>query len=177
MSTGAKIGLGCGGCLGVLVFLAIIGGCMAALSGDSTDTATPSTSSSSEAEEEPAEEPVEDEPAEESSGVTMTASDAGTVGDTIDDTVYTAIDIEIVNDSEESIEVNPVYFTVELADGTVVSDWSDSLFADIDPIDAVTVQPGQRASGQIAVVGEVEVSSVTMEELFGLEESITAEVE
>lgn len=108
----------------------------------------------------------------------MTATHGGTTGDTLDDTVYTVVNVEIVNDSEDSIEVNPIYFSAELADGTVVSDWPDAIFADLDnPLDAVTLQPGQKASGQIALVGEVDVAAVTMEELFGLEDPVTATVE
>jgi hypothetical protein len=180
MSTGGKIGLGCGGCLGVLLILGLLVACVSVLSDDSAAPPAPTASSAEDApedtaaEEEPADEPAEDAA---DTAVTMTATSAGTVGDTIDDTVYTAIDIEIVNDSDTEVDVNPLYFTAELADGTVVSDWADALFADIDPIDAVTLQPGQRASGQIAVVGEVEVASVTMEDLIGLDAPLTATVE
>ncbi|QUX25740.1 DUF4352 domain-containing protein [Nocardiopsis sp. MT53] len=183
MSTGAKVGFGCLGCFGLFLFLALLGGCMSLLSGDTADTSAPAASSSPEeppaeeaaAEEEP-EQPAE-EP-EEEPAVTMTATHGGTTGDTLDDTVYTVVNVEIVNDSEDSIEVNPIYFSAELADGTVVSDWSDAIFADLDnPLDAVTLQPGQKASGQIALVGEVDVAAVTMEELFGLEDPVTATVE
>ncbi|MEV2278557.1 hypothetical protein AB0I72_23525 [Nocardiopsis sp. NPDC049922] len=181
MSTGAKIGIfGCGGCLVLVVLGAIFLGVLGALVGGDEDTTVASEPSASAPADEGQEQETaaEEEAAEETSGVTMTATAAGTVGDVIDDTVYTAIDIEIVNDSDESIEVNPIYFTVELADGTVVSDWADAAFADLDnPLDTVTVQPGQRASGQIAVVGEVTPVEVTMEELFGLEDPVTATVE
>jgi hypothetical protein len=181
MSTGAKIGIGCGGCLGIsilgFVFILVLG----AVVGSDSDTSDTTVAVSPEAAAEsgtPEEVAAEEEPAEEASGVTMTASHAGTVGDvTGDGTVYTALDIEVVNDSEESIEVNPIYFSAELADGTVVSDWSNAIFADIDQIDTVTLQPGQRASGQIALVGEVDVAQVTMAELFGLEDPVTAAVE
>ncbi|MFE6390005.1 hypothetical protein [Nocardiopsis dassonvillei] len=182
MSTGAKIGIGCGGCLGVsilgFVFLIILGAIVGSDSNTGTDTTTaasPEAAGESSAPEEAAaeEEPVE----EETSGVTMTATSAGTVGDSVDDTVYTAIDIVIVNDSEESVDVNPINFNAILADGTVVSDWADTIFADIDPIDTVTLQPGQRAEGQIAVVGEVDVASVEMADLFGMDDPVVAEVQ
>ncbi|MGW5875250.1 DUF4352 domain-containing protein [Nocardiopsis terrae] len=178
MSTGAKVGLGCGGCLGIILLLALLGGCMSLLSSDTPDEAAPATSSTSQEQEEEtaAEEEPEEEPAEETA-VTMTATNAGTVGDAIDDTVYTAIDIEVVNDSDEPIDVNPINFTAILADGTVVSDWADTIFADIDAIDAVTLQPGQRASGQIAVVGEVDVATVEMGDILGLGDPVVAEVQ
>jgi hypothetical protein len=66
---------------------------------------------------------------------------------------------------------------VVLADGTVRSDWSDTLFADIDKLSVVSLSPGQRVEGQIAVVGDdLDIASVEMAELFGLQETITAEV-
>lgn len=181
MSTGAKIGIGCGGCLGVsilgFVFLLILGAIVGSggedTSPDTTVAASPEAAAESSAPEEAA---AEEEPVEEAA-VTMTATNAGTVGDTVDDTVYTAIDIEVVNDSEESIDVNPINFTAVLDDGTVVSDWADTIFADIDAIDTVTLQPGQRASGQIAVVGEVDVATVEMADLWGLGDPVVATVE
>ena len=182
MSTGAKIGIGCGGCLGIsaigFVFLIILGAIVGSggedTSPDTTVAASPEAAAESDAPEEAA---AEEEPAAEESAVTMTATNAGTVGDTIDDTVYTAIDIEVVNNSDESVDVNPINFTAVLADGTVVSDWADTVFADIDAIDAVTLQPGQRASGQIAVVGEVDVASVEMGDILGLGDPVVATVE
>ncbi|RKS07629.1 uncharacterized protein DUF4352 [Nocardiopsis sp. Huas11] len=181
MSTGAKIGIGCGGCLVIVILgfvvLAVIG---ALASGSDDRGSTSSTSSSDSSSEETAEESGgEDAPAAESeSGVTMTATGAGTAEDiTGDGTVYTAIDIEVVNDSDEPIDVNPINFTAVLADGTVVSDWADSIFADIDQIDAVTLQPGQRTSGQIAVVGEVDVATVEMNDLLGMGDPIVADVQ
>ncbi|WP_435109902.1 DUF4352 domain-containing protein [Nocardiopsis synnemataformans] len=180
MSTGAKIGIGCGGCLGVFalgfVFLLVIG----LLAGDpepSTDTTTAASPEAAAESGAPEEAAAEEEPAAEESAVTMTATHAGTVGDTIDDTTYTAIDIVVVNESDESVDVNPINFTAVLADGTVVSDWADTVFADIDAIDAVTLQPGQRAEGQIAVVGEVDVASVEMGDILGLGDPVVAEVQ
>ncbi|WP_026119337.1 DUF4352 domain-containing protein [Nocardiopsis ganjiahuensis] len=176
MSTGGKIGLGCGGCLGLLLILALMGGCMAALSGDTAPAAPPAASSSPDTEESAAEE-VEEEPAEEVSDVVLTATNAGTAGDVVDDTVYTVLDITVENGSEEDLEVNPIYFSVVLADGTVISDWANAIFADIDQLDAVTLSPGQRTEGQIAVVGEgLDIATVEMSELFGLQETVTADV-
>lgn len=177
MSTGAKIGLGCGGCAGVLLILLLMAGCVAAVTSDTeADAPPPAVSATTEQADEASEaEPAEEEPAEET-GVTMTATHAGTVGDTIDSTTYTAIDVEVVNDSDEPVDVNPINFTAVLSDGTVVSDWADTIFADIDPIDAVTLQPGQRASGQIALVGEVDVATVEMGDILGLGDPVVAEV-
>ncbi|WP_051415652.1 DUF4352 domain-containing protein [Nocardiopsis sp. CNT312] len=181
MSTGAKVAIGCGGCLGLSIITAIVFffiiGSVAQNAGESLNdlpqVTVPSSAATSE-EQPPAEEPA-DQPAAEN-GVTMTAAYAGTVGDIIDDTVYTAIDIEVVNDSAEPINVNPINFNVVLADGTVTSEWGETLFADIDAIEAVTLQPGQSTEGQIAVVGEVDVASVEMVDLFGEGAPVVAEV-
>jgi hypothetical protein len=177
MSTGKKIGIGCGGCLGLLLFLALLGGCMAMLSGDDTAAAPPAATASPDTEDAAVEE-VEEEPAEDASGVVLTATLAGTTGDALDDTVYTVIDVTVENGSEDDLDVNPIYFNVILADGTVISDWADTIFADIDPIDTVTLSPGQRAEGQIAVVGEdLDIETVEMSELFGVQETVTAQVQ
>lgn len=176
MSTGSKIGLGCGGCLGVSLLLFLFVGCVAVIGSDTpTDSSPPPAASSQEEVDEAAAADAEEEPAEES-GVTMTATHAGTVGDTIDSTTYTAIDIVVVNDSDADLDVNPINFNAILADGTVVSDWADTIFADIDPIDTVTLRPGQRAEGQIALVGEVDVATVEMGDILGLGDPVVAEV-
>ncbi|PWV45062.1 MULTISPECIES: DUF4352 domain-containing protein [Nocardiopsis] len=178
MSTGKKVGFGCGGCLGVLLFLALIGGCMSLVSGDDA-AAPPAATSSPDTEEAAVEETeeAEEEPAEEVTDVVLTASLAGTAGDVVDDTVYTVIDVTVENNSDDTLEVNPLYFNVILADGTVRSDWADTLFADIDKLSTVSLGPGQRVEGQIAVVGDdLDIATVEMAELFGLQETITAEV-
>ncbi|MGW9350449.1 DUF4352 domain-containing protein [Nocardiopsis flavescens] len=174
MSTGAKVGLfGCGGCL-VLVALGFVLLLVLGAFAASGDSGTPEPAAPAPSEEASAAQ--EDAPAEEAGGITMTATHAGTAGDIVDDTVYTVIDIEIVNDGDADLDVNPMYFTVTLEDGTAASEWGDTLFADIDALDAVTLRPGERVSGQIAVVGEVDVASVRMEELMGLGEDLTADV-
>ncbi|WDZ88872.1 hypothetical protein [Nocardiopsis sp. HUAS JQ3] len=86
MSTGKKVGLGCGGCLGVLLFLFLLVGCVAVLGGDDLDSGASEPSATREeaggetaggsaaeeadeetaaAEEPAAEEAVEEQPAEE----------------------------------------------------------------------------------------------------------------
>ncbi|WP_150241062.1 hypothetical protein [Nocardiopsis quinghaiensis] len=62
MSTGKKFGLGCGGCLGVLLVLLLLGGCVAALSGGVSESGAPEPAAT---EEETAQEEDEDAPAEE----------------------------------------------------------------------------------------------------------------
>lgn len=184
MSTGAKVGLGVGlGCGIPILLLIMLVGCAAFLSSPSSEGTSSSTPAAVEATEEAEEVAVEDEePAEEAaveetSDIVLTATHAGTAGDIVDDTVYTVLDITVENNSSDDLEVNPIYFSVILTDGTVVNDWADAIFADIDSIDAVTLSPGQRVEGQIAVVGDdLDIAEVEMTELFGLQDPVTATV-
>ncbi|MFI6577607.1 DUF4352 domain-containing protein [Nocardiopsis sp. NPDC050513] len=181
MSTGGKVALAIGGSVGLIVIVVLVVAIAANLAdGGAADPAAPVAQPSAQ-EEAPAEqEPAPDQPAEEpasAQGVTMTATDAGTTGDALDESaVYTVVDIEIVNDSDESIEVNPIYFTMTLSDGSSVNDWADTLFADIEPIMAGSLAPGDSTSGQIAVVGEVEIVQVELGDLIGEREPVVADV-
>ncbi|KOX17757.1 hypothetical protein ADL05_08770 [Nocardiopsis sp. NRRL B-16309] len=180
MSTGAKVGIGVGGgCLVILVVLVVVGFLIARGASSSDPSSPPAAESSTQAEEaeegveEDTEEPVEEEPEVTDSGVTMTASDAGTTGDVLDEeAVYTAIDVTIENGSDEDIEVNPLYITATLADGSSVNEWGETLFADIDQIEVVTLAPGDSVSGQIALVGEVDVVQVELQPLYGQNEPL-----
>ena len=178
MSTGAKVGIGIGGCLGLVIIAIVVIVILASLAGGGDDTAAtpPTTSAPSEEETEdvdasaPAEEPVEQ------GGITASATQGGTVGDVLDDTTYTVIDVEITNDSSESVDVNPIYFTFVLDDGTERDDWAETIFADITPMEAVSLAPGDSVSGQIATVGEVTVSEVRFDPTFGMGEPLVIPV-
>ncbi|MEE2036010.1 hypothetical protein Q8791_02085 [Nocardiopsis sp. CT-R113] len=178
MSTGAKVGIGVGGCLGLVIIAIVVIVIIASLSGSGGDTpAQPETSSASEAEtsddteSSPAEEPVTDE-----SGITATATQTGTAGDVLDDTTYTVVDVEITNNSSEAVDVNPIYFTFVLDDGTERDDWAETIFADITPMEAVSVEPGDSVSGQLATVGEVTVAELRFDPSFGMREPIVIPV-
>ena len=62
MSTGKKFGLGCGG---LFLMLFLLGGCVAVLSGGSTDNSAPSSQADSDTEEGNTETSEEEEAAEE----------------------------------------------------------------------------------------------------------------
>ncbi|NYJ34342.1 DUF4352 domain-containing protein [Nocardiopsis aegyptia] len=173
MSTGAKVGIGVGGgCLVVLVVLVVVG-FLIGRGASSPEPSAPPPAAESSAPAEETEEPVEEEPEAADSGVTMTASDAGTTGDVLDpEAVYTVVDVTIENGSEENVEVNPLYISATLADGSSVNDWGEALFADIDQIESGTLAPGDSASGQIALVGEVDVVQVELQSVLAQEEPI-----
>ncbi|WP_159941506.1 MULTISPECIES: DUF4352 domain-containing protein [unclassified Nocardiopsis] len=179
MSTGAKVGIGVGaGCLGIIVILVIvIVFAIFASGGEDTPSSAPNPSVTQE--EEPAEDtaPAEEEPAADGRGVSITATPAGTAGDVIDDTVYTVLDVEIVNNGDQDLDINPLYFSTVLDDGTERSDWAEALFADIEPFEVGTLPPGSSVSGQIAVEGEVTIVEVRYDPTFGMEEPITTTVQ
>ncbi|WP_223830332.1 DUF4352 domain-containing protein [Nocardiopsis quinghaiensis] len=180
MSTGAKVGIGVGGCLGLLVIAIVVIVAIASLSvsGDST-SASPAPYATEEefTPEETAPEGItEDEPAA-GQGVSMTASAAGTTGSAFDDTVYTVLDIELTNNGDEDLNVSSLYFTAVLADGTERNDWGEAILADIEQFEVTSLTPGSSVAGQIAVVGEVVVTEVRYDPSFGMEEPIVAVVE
>lgn len=188
MSTGKKIGLGCGGCLAVLVVLFLFAGCVAVLSsGGSGDSATTREETAQEetAQEEPAEEVAEEaaaegeeaeetEEAEEPQDVVLTAEaveyEPGVL-DTGGD--HTSVYVTVENNGDEDIDVNPLYFEIVADDGTKKN---VSLMAGQGQIDAVTLSPGQRAEGTITAEGAFTAASVEFNDSFGLGETYTAEV-
>lgn len=97
MSTGGKIGIGCGGCLGLLLILFMFAGCVSALSGDTPSTdggdssareeATEPAEETTETEEEEPEESEEPEPEPESPSTI--GNGIHRVGDDIEPGTYT----------------------------------------------------------------------------------------
>ncbi|MFD6949132.1 hypothetical protein A6A08_07150 [Nocardiopsis sp. TSRI0078] len=181
MSTGKKFGLGCGGCLGVLLVLLLLGGCMAALSGGGSDggaqepAATEEETPQEAAEDAPAEE--EQEEAAEDQAVALTAeateftpSILHNGGD------FTSVYITVENNSDENIDVNPLSFSIVADDGTK-KDTAEGLGEDERQIDTLTLSPGQRAEGVITAEGDFTPASVEFNESLGFGETYTAEVE
>ncbi|WP_017570361.1 DUF4352 domain-containing protein [Nocardiopsis halotolerans] len=182
MSTGKKIGLGCGGCLGVLLVLLLLGGCMAALSGDDSaggaqesaatqEETTPETSEDTPAEEEPAEEVVEEE-----SDVVVTAEAVEfTPSILYDGGEFTSVYVTVENNGDENVDVNPLYFAIVADDGTKY-DTSGGLGEAEDQIDTMTLSPGQRAEGVVTAEGAFTPASVEFGGPLGLGEPHVAEV-
>lgn len=169
MSTGAKVGIGIGGCLGLLAIMIVVIAIVVSLSsGGDTETTSPTPSSSEEESAQESGDEAEEEDVAEQEGVVMTATSAGTAGDVLDDTVYTVLDVEITNNTDEALNINPLYFTAVLDDGTEKNDWGEALFADIQQFEVQQLQPGSTASGQVAVVGEVVVDEIWYDPSFGM---------
>ncbi len=174
MSTGAKVGIGVGaGCLGliviVVVIIVIIG--MSAGGGSEAPASSPTSSQTTEPGG-----TTEEAPAAPSGAVTMTATNAGTASGTIDPSeTYTVLDVTIANNWDETLSINPLYFSYVLDDGTEVTDWE--LFADIQGIEVSELASGQEASGQVAILGEVTVVEVHYTPIIGPDEPIVAQVQ
>ncbi|MBB6121049.1 DUF4352 domain-containing protein [Nocardiopsis algeriensis] len=178
MSTGTKVGIGIGGCFGlVLVVLLVFGIIALASGGDETDTASQSSGETGAAEEGAGGGGGAEAPAAEGE-VSMTATRAGTTGDVLEpDSVYTVVDVTITNNSDEALDMNPLYFTVVLDDGTETNDWGASLFADMTHFETGSLAPGDSVSGQVAAVGEVVVTEVRYDPSFGMKDPIVTQVQ
>ncbi|WP_285734428.1 DUF4352 domain-containing protein [Nocardiopsis sp. ATB16-24] len=174
MSTFAKVVLGVGACFGVILLVVAVIVFAAFLSADDDAASSAPTTVEESAQEEVTED--EEEPAAEEQGVSMTATQSGTTGDVIDDTVYTVVDVEITNNGDEPFDVNPMYFTTVLSDGTERNDWGEAIFADITHFATGDLAPGDSTSGQIAVVGEVSVTELRYEPIFGVGDPIVVPV-
>ncbi|MET9798594.1 DUF4352 domain-containing protein [Nocardiopsis alba] len=178
MSTGAKVGIGCGAAAVVLLVLGLLGGCMASLVADGPSSPRPETSSAAPEPEESDPVTEETEVAAEEDDIVMTASLAGTVENSIDDTVFTVVDVTVENNGDESIDINPIYFQAILADGTSANDWGEALFADIDHFSVGSLPPGGSVEGQISVSGaDVDIVEVELGGFFGTREPVRVEVD
>jgi hypothetical protein len=182
MSTGKKIGLGCGGCLGVLLFLLLLGGCVAALGGGDLDGGAPEPAATREeaggetAGEAAAEEPAVEEPAAEEQDVVLTAEATEFTPSILHDGGdFTSVYVTVENNSDENVDVNPLYFALVADDGTKY-DTSGGLGEDENQIDTLTLSPGQRAEGVVTAEGAFTPASVEFGGPLGLGETHTAEV-
>ncbi len=173
MSTFAKVVLSVGACFGAILLVIGVIVFAAFLTADDDVSSSASTTVEETTQEEVEE---EEEPEVEEQGVSMTATQSGTTGDIIDDTVYTVVDVEITNNGDEPLDVNPIYFTTVLSDGTERNDWGEAIFADITPFASGELAPGDSTSGQIAVVGEVSVTELRYDPSFGLGDPIIVPV-
>ncbi|MCK9869512.1 DUF4352 domain-containing protein [Nocardiopsis dassonvillei] len=186
MSTGKKIGLGCGGCLGVLLFLLLLVGCMAVLGGDDLDSGASEPSATREeaggetaggsAAEEADEEIAAEEPAAEEQDVVLTAETTEFTPSILHDGGdFTSVYVTVENNSDENVDVNPLYFALVADDGTKY-DTSGGLGEDENQIDTLTLSPGQRAEGVVTAEGAFTPASVEFGGPLGLGETYTVEV-
>ncbi|MCY9784592.1 DUF4352 domain-containing protein [Nocardiopsis sp. EMB25] len=154
MSTGAKIGIGCGVAAGavvaLLVALVVVGGML-------VRNAEPTPAQPPEAFD-PSDFPTPDVLSDE----TVPASDT-TVGLTaapgtlepsfmFDDGDYVTVEVTVVNNTDEPVSVASMYFTL-VDDGGEEHVAGAGLLMDADDIDVVELAPGQEITGNVSSSG------------------------
>ncbi|MFC7880474.1 DUF4352 domain-containing protein [Streptomyces sp. NPDC057376] len=173
-NTAKAIGLGCGGILLLVLLLGVIG---AIAGGDDSDSGKKEEAgASAEAapkdkvkpapkEEAPAEE-KEEEAAPQEGPVKITAKKTTFKGSILaDGSDYTSVLITVTNNGEETVDVNPLYFTITDTDGTK---HTVELAADENQIDTVDLAPGENISGTVTGKGKFTAKYVTFTDgLFG----------
>ncbi|GAA4916497.1 DUF4352 domain-containing protein [Streptomonospora salina] len=119
--------------------------------------------------------PADEEPADSGAPVEITAESAEyqtTVLSDGDD--YVAVNVTLTNNTGESLDVNPLYFSMEDADGqTVEADLFETTTQD-DAFEALDLADGESESGVVLFPGSSEPVSVTHSGVMG--EAHTAEV-
>ncbi|MGP2437955.1 DUF4352 domain-containing protein [Streptomyces sp. JW3] len=164
-STGKIVGFGCLSVVALFVLVAIIGtiGSGNDTSGN-TDNKAASAEQPSEAEDKPASEDSkagdqEQEPAAENPSVKITAKPTAFSPSVIaQGTDYTSVLVEITNNSDDTIDVNPLYFAITDSDGTK---HASELAVDTHQIDTVKIAPGENVSGAITGEGKFTAKTVT----------------
>ncbi|PSK74023.1 hypothetical protein C6W96_03950 [Streptomyces sp. CS149] len=157
--TGKIIGFGCLGIVGLIVLIAVIA--MVASGGDDgnqSSTKKPSATQGEAKKDESKEESKEEESAEKAP-VTVTAKAVAFKKSVLaqgDD--YTSVQVTITNNSKSDIEVNPLYVTITDTDG---SKHTVELGVDEDQLDAMTLSPGENATGTVTAKGTFDAKYVT----------------
>lgn len=157
--TGKIIGFGCLGIVGLIVLIAVIS--MVASGGDDgneSPTTKPSATQGEAKKDEPKEESKEEESAEKAP-VTVTAKAVAFKKSVLaqgDD--YTSVQVTITNNSKSDIEVNPLYVTITDTDG---GKHTVELGVDEDQLDAMTLAPGENATGTVTAKGTFDAKYVT----------------
>ncbi|GGR93433.1 MULTISPECIES: DUF4352 domain-containing protein [Streptomyces] len=153
--TGKIIGFGCLGVVGLIVLIVVIA--MVASGGDDGNESSTTNPSATQGEAKK-DEPKEEESAEKAP-VTVTAKAVAFKKSVLaqgDD--YTSVQVTITNNSKNDIEVNPLYVTITDTDG---SKHTVELGVDEDPLDAVTLSPGENVTGTVTAKGTFDAKYVT----------------
>ncbi|MGW5507178.1 DUF4352 domain-containing protein [Streptomyces albogriseolus] len=151
-------GLGCAGVLGLVVVIAAL----SASGGDSDDggsTAADSSATASASAGAKEDGPKEKEPEQGGGPVKLTAERAEfSKGILADGSDYTSVRVTVVNDGDDDVSVNPLYFTITDTHGTK---HTVELGADEQQIDTVDLAPGENISGTVTGKGTFTPKYVT----------------
>lgn len=161
MSAGAIVAIVFGSLFGLLVLLIILGTIVGG--DDSSDSKTTTPTSQTPADRAPAEEAPE--PADEAP-VKVTAEEATFVPGVLHDGgEYTSVTVTVVNNSDEDININPLYFAITDTDGTK---HTSELGVDKGQMDTVDLAPGENITGTVTGKGDFTPKYVTYTDgLFG----------
>ncbi|WP_320784177.1 DUF4352 domain-containing protein [Streptomyces sp. CRN 30] len=163
-NTGKFIGFGCLGVVALVVLIAIIGaiGSSGGGSDDSTDKPAVAQQDDKPAAEEKDDAKAKDdkkageekkakEEAAEEAPVKVTAKKTNFAKSIIaPDSDYTSVLVTVTNASDDTISVNPLYFTITDTDGTK---HTAELGVDEKQIDTVELAPGENVSGNVTGQG------------------------
>ncbi|MDT0330102.1 DUF4352 domain-containing protein [Nocardiopsis lambiniae] len=78
---------------------------------------------------------------------------------------YTSVEVSVTNVGEDSLDVNPLYFSVIDVSG-IAHDTAEAIGMDGRELDAVTLVPGQSTSGVVTVEGRVDADRVVFEPFY-----------
>lgn len=151
-SIGKIIGIGCAGLIGLFIVIGIIGAL--ASSGDDSsgsDTAVTKTSA-------PAAKTTAKEEPKETAPVKVIAKKTTFTKTILADGSYTSVLVTITNNSDDTIDVNPLYITITDTAGTK---HTAELGVDENQIDTVKLAPGENVSGAVTGKGKFTAKYVT----------------
>lgn len=165
LTPGGLIALGCGGLL-------VVGGLFVAIAafstiGDSSSNASrPTPAASTQA---PAAAPPEATPAKEPATEPALKIEAKktpfTRGILAAPGAHTSVRVTVINSTDETVSVNPLYFTITATDGMK---YTHELAADEHQLDAVELAPGEKTTGVVTGKGTFAPAYVTFTDgLFG----------
>ncbi|MDE3723626.1 DUF4352 domain-containing protein [Nocardiopsis sp. N85] len=78
---------------------------------------------------------------------------------------YTSVEVSVTNVGDDSLDVNPLYFSVIDVSG-IPHDTAEAIGMDGRELDAVTLVPGQSTSGVVTVEGRVDADRVVFEPFY-----------
>jgi hypothetical protein len=161
-STGKIVGLGCLGIVALFVLIGII----AAVAGGGGDSDSASSSSSDtpaaaapKDDKEAADDEKKEDPKPAPAPVKVTAKKTGFSKSILaQDRNYTSVLVTVTNNSDDKVDVNPLYFTVTDTGGTK---HTAELGVDEKQIDTVDLAPGENITGTITGKGTFTPKYVT----------------
>jgi hypothetical protein len=163
-STGKIVGLGCLGIVALFVLIGIIAA-VAGGGGDSDSASSSSSDTPAAAAPKDDKEAADDEKEEEEdpkpapAPVKVTAKKTGFSKSILaQDRNYTSVLVTVTNNSDDKVDVNPLYFTVTDTGGTK---HTAELGVDEKQIDTVDLAPGENITGTITGKGTFTPKYVT----------------